>query len=146
MTESTNNVVKFGEAASRAVAASQSQSTRDSNGLDHKRKFLETFRRWEILFKRKDGGDVAAEKWLIAEYYDSLRHLTPEGFDRLTGMLKERCTFFPTIKECIELTRCGPYDYGHAFYRANHLRGTEARPLIAGPAPKTRHLALVAPD
>ena len=143
----TNNVVKFGEAANRAAAASQGQSTKESTSLiDHKRKFLETFRRWEILFKRKDGGDIAAEKWLIAEYYDSLRHLTAEGFDTLTGILKERCTFFPSIKECIEFTRCGPYDYGHAFYRARHLPGTQTTPLIAGPQPKTRHLALVAPN
>lgn len=130
-----------GQAALRAVAASQEQSTKGSNGSDndHKRKFLQTFRRWEILFKRKDGGDVEAEKWLIAEYYDSLRHLTPEGFDTLTRLLKERCTFFPTIRECIDLTRCGPHDYGHPFYATLHLPGTDAPRLIASAAPQTRH-------
>jgi hypothetical protein len=137
---SNSNVVTFGTAAAQAVAASQSQSTRDSASLAHRRKFLETFRRWELLFKRKDNGDVEAEKWLISEYYDSLRHLTAEGFDTLTRMLKERCTFFPTIRECIELTRCAPTDYGHPFYRANHLPSTQKTPLIAGSQPKTRHL------
>lgn len=122
-------------------AASHGQSMKDSTSLiAHKRKFFETFRRWEILFKRKDGGDVEAAKWLIAEYYDSLRHLTADGFDTLTRMLKERCTFFPTIRECIELTRCGPYDFGHPFYRAHHLPGTERRVLIEGSQPVTRHL------
>ena len=124
MTEHTgSNVVKFGEAAAKAVAASQSQSTRDSNGSTaaHKRAFLETFRRWEILFKRKDGGSVEAEKWLIAEYYDSLKHLSPEGFAALTRILKEECTFFPTIRECLERTRPkGPYDF-----QTNCLRGPE---------------------
>lgn len=82
----------------------------------HKRKFLETFRRWEILFKRKDTGDLQSEKWLIAEYYDSLKHLSEAGFDALTRQLKETCTFFPTIRECLELTKPKDrYDWGHPF-------------------------------
>ena len=136
----------FGQSALAAIGkiadqASPSQSTRDSIGLDHKRKFLETFRRWEILFKRKDGGDIQAEKWLIAEYYDSLRHLTADGFDALTAHLKENCTFFPTIRECLEFTNCGPYDYSHRFYRARHLASKGQNLLIAGPQPVTRHLS-----
>lgn len=90
--------------------------------MDRKRKFLETFRRWEILFKRKDGGDVQAEKWLIAEYYDSLKHLSDEGLDALTKRLKETCIFFPTIKECLEATRPnGPYDWAHPFLNKPQL-------------------------
>lgn len=63
------------------------------------------FRRWEIIFKRKDAGNVEAEKWLIAEYYDSLKHLSVEGFAELTRILKAECVFFPSIKECLERTR-----------------------------------------
>lgn len=105
------------DTALTAAAASPEQSTKDSTGSAvHKRKFLETFRRWEILFKRKDGGDIQAEKWLIAEYYDSLKHLSVDGFDMLTKRLKETCVFFPTIKECMEATRPnGPYDWSHPF-------------------------------
>lgn len=115
-----NPTKTFGQAALAAMgaAASQELSTKDSNSSEtaHKRKFLETFRRWEILFKRKDGGNVEAEKWLIAEYYDSLRHLSAEGLDMLTKRLKENCIFFPTIKECLEQTRpSGSYDWSHEF-------------------------------
>lgn len=109
----------FGEAAGKVLttaAASPEQSTKASNGSDdaHKRHFLQTFRRWEILFKRKDG-NVDADKWLIAEYYDSLGHLSEAGLDALTKILKETCTFFPTIKECLDATRCDQYDWGHPF-------------------------------
>jgi len=69
-----------------------------------------------MLFKRKDTGDTEAAKWLIAEYYASLGHLSAEGLRTLTDMLKERCTFFPTIKECLDLMRPKDrYDYGHPF-------------------------------
>jgi hypothetical protein len=90
-----------------AGAASPEQSTKALNFSEaaHKRAFLETFRRWEIIFKRKDGGNVEAEKWLIAEYYDSLKHLSVEGFAELTRILRDECTFFPSIKECLERTR-----------------------------------------
>jgi len=94
-----------------------------NSSADHKRKFLETFQRWDILFKRKDGRSIEAEKWLIAEYYDSLKHLSPEGLDVLTKMLKENCTFFPTIKECLDLIKpADQYDWGHPFLkRPPHL-------------------------
>lgn len=97
---------QFGMLAATVAAALPEQSTKDSNGSTaHKRAFLETFRRWEILFKRKDGANVEAEKWLIAEYYDSLKHLSPEGFKALTDILKQECTFFPTIRECLDRTK-----------------------------------------
>ena len=102
--------------------------------MTHKRKFLETFQRWEILFKRKDSGDVQAAKWLIAEYYDSLKHLSEAGFDALTKRLKETCVFFPTIRECLEATKpAGPYDWGHPFLKRPELfaRSTQALPAPA---------------
>lgn len=68
-----------------------------------------------MLFKRKDS-DVQSDKWLIAEYYKSLGHLTPMGFDKLTDLLKETCIFFPTIRECLEAVTCKDrYDWGHPF-------------------------------
>jgi len=82
---------------------------------DRKRHFLQVFRRWEALFKRSDRGDVQAEKWLIAEYYDSLGHLSPAGLEALTKLLKARCTFFPTIRECLDAMTTNPYDWGHPF-------------------------------
>ena len=93
--------------------------------------FLETFRRWEALFKRKDAGDAQAERWLVAEYYDSLGHLSADGLQTLTRMLKERCTFFPTIKECLDLIRPKDrYDWGHPFLnKPQHL-------FIAAPSRK----------
>ena len=111
---------QIGQVATRAltaVAASQEQSTKGLTGsINHKRAFLETFRRWEVLFKRKDAGDMQAEKWLIAEYYDSLGYLSADGFDVLTRLLKENCTFFPTIRECLDLMRPKDrYDWGHPF-------------------------------
>ena len=72
-----------------------------------------------MIFKRKDTGDVAADKWFIAEYYKSLGHLSPEGFEKLTERLKETCTFFPTIKECLDIIRpASRYDWGHPFLDA----------------------------
>lgn len=88
--------------------------------IEHKRAFLETFRRWEILFKRKDGDEPAA-KWLVAEYYDSLGHLSADGFCALTKILKEECTFFPSIKECLDRTRpTSKWDFS-----TNCLRGDQ---------------------
>lgn len=117
-----------------AAAASQGQSTTDSTGseLAHKRAFLEMFRRWEALFKRKDSGDLQADKWLIAEYYDSLGHLSPEGLRTLTRMLKETCTFFPSIRECLDLMRPKDrYDYGHPFLA--HYCGRPSNLVLAAP-------------
>ena len=122
MTDQTSQ--SFAQAASKAltaVAASQEQSTKGSTGSsEHKLAFLQTFRRWEILFKRADRGDVEADKWLIAEYYKSLGHLTPAGFELLTEQLKERCTFFPTIKECLEVINPPKYSYGNPFNNSAH--------------------------
>lgn len=133
----------LGQAAANAltaVAPSPEQSTRAStiSETERKRAFLETFRRWEALFKRKDSGDVQAEKWLIAEYYDSLGHLSPEGLNRLTKMLKETCIFFPSIKECLDLIRPKDrYDFTNPFILAH--RG-QASPLILE-APSRKALA-----
>lgn len=104
--------------AMTGVVTSLEQSTKESRSLenDHKRLFLQTFKRWEILFKRKDTGGPEDAKWLIAEYYKSLGHLTPAGLDKLTDLLKETCIFFPTIRECLEAITCKDrYDWGHPF-------------------------------
>lgn len=114
------------------VAASHEQSTKASRFLEneHKRLFLQTFKRWEVLFKRKDTGSAEDAKWLIAEYYKSLSHLTPEGFDKLTDILKETCVFFPTIRECLDAVTCKDrYDWGHPF------RGNPPALVYRAPAP-----------
>lgn len=90
------------------------------------------FRRWENLFKRKDG-NVESDKWLIAEYYKSLGHLSEAGLDKLTDVLKETCIFFPTIKECLDATRASRWDYGHPF---RSLCDPGPNPLLRAPAPR----------
>lgn len=129
----------FGQAAVQgltAAAASQEQSTKAFQSFDvadHKRAFLETFRRWSILFKRKDN-DIENDKWLIAEYYDSLGHLSEQGLDLLTKQLKENCTFFPTVKECLDIMRpADRWDYGHPF------RGNPPHLFVAKP-PAVKYL------
>lgn len=107
----------------------------------HKRHFLQTFRRWEALFKRADRGDVQAEKWLIADYYKSLGFLSPAGLEALTDVLKERCTFFPTIRECLEITRPKVDEFGNPFYRMRHLANGDDRMLIAPPVRRQELLA-----
>lgn len=79
------------------------------------------FRRWEALFKRADRGDVQAEKWLIADYFKSLGHLSPEGLEALTDELKAKCIFFPTIKECLDIMNPKRFDYASKFYSSKHL-------------------------
>lgn len=122
-----------------AAAASLEPQTKGSNGSqdEHKLYFLKTIRRWEMLFKRKDG-NVESDKWLIAEYYKSLGHLSEAGLDRLTEVLKETHTFFPTIKECLDATRCGQYDYGHPFIS---LKLGRSSPLLRAPAPAPLQIA-----
>ena len=128
----------FAQAAAQALiaaAASPAPSTTAlpiSSEVDHKRHFLATFRRWSIIFKRRDG-DVQDDKWLVAEYYDSLRHLSEAGMDALTDRLKESCIFFPSIRECLEQTKAGRYEYGHPF-----RGGASGAQLRADP---TRHIA-----
>lgn len=99
---------------------------------EHRKYFLQVFRRWEALFKRSDRGDVQAEKWLIAEYYDSLKHLSPIGMEALTRQLKQRCTFFPTVKECLEAIRPGgQYDWGHPFLGHKRELYGQSSPLLS---------------
>lgn len=83
-----------------------------------------------MLFKRKDA-DVESDKWLIAEYYKSLGHLSEAGLDKLTEILKETNVFFPTIKECLDATRCGQYDWGHPFRSPRMLRSAPPASLAA---------------
>jgi len=71
------------------------------------------FRRWEALFKRKDRGDEEAERWLVAEYYRSLMHLSPAGLEALTEQLKASATFFPSIRECLDLCKPKPFAWGN---------------------------------
>ena len=111
--------VLTGAAASQSPSVTGSHtSTQNLPGyearLEHKRAFLAAFQRWERIFKRKDG-EPNAEKWLIAEYYDSLGDLSEQGLETLTKMLKAKCTFFPSIKECLDAMACDRYDYGHPF-------------------------------
>jgi hypothetical protein len=124
-----------------AAAALQEQLTKDSTSLneenERKRHFLQTFRRWEALFKRADRGDVQAEKWLIADYFKSLGHLSAEGLEALTDELKARCIFFPTIKECLEITNPKRFDYANPFYALRHLGG-DAKMLAATEKPNAR--------
>lgn len=102
---------------------------------DHKRHFLSVFRRWEALFKRADRGDIQAEKWLIAEYFASLGHLNEHGLTLLTGELKKRCTFFPTIRECLEIINVPQIsaNYASPFYRPR-LPVTFQQEALAAPA------------
>lgn len=134
----------IGQVALIAVAALQEQSTKASTSLAdeiaHKRHFLQTFRRWEALFKRADRGDVQAEKWLIADYYKSLCHLSPAGLEALTDELKERCTFFPTIRECLEVTRPKQFDYGNRFYRLRHIEEVGSPLLLQGGQAMLAHM------
>lgn len=129
----------FGSIASKAMtdaAASFEPSTKENSTsigspeIEHRRHFLQTFRRWAMLFKRKDG-DVEADKWLIAEYYKSLGHLSEQGLDRLTDVLKETCVFFPTIKECLDITRPGKWEFSHPFYSIPNRRPA---PSLSAPA------------
>ena len=137
-------VNQIGEVLPTAVAALQEQSTRDSTSLAdeiaRKKHFLQVFRRWEALFKRADRGDVQAEKWLIADYFKSLGHLSAEGLEALTEELKARCVFFPTIKECLEITRPGRYDFGNPFYRLRHLNAGDPK-MLAAPERNQRQIA-----
>lgn len=137
-------VNQIGEVLQTAVAALQEQSTKDSTSLAdeiaRKKHFLQVFRRWEALFKRADRGDVQAEKWLIADYFKSLGHLSAEGLEALTEELKARCVFFPTIKECLEITRPGRYDFGNPFYRLRHLNAGDPK-MLAAPERNQRQIA-----
>lgn len=108
--------------------------------IARKKHFLQVFRRWEALFKRADRGDVQAEKWLIADYFKSLGHLSAEGLEALTEELKARCVFFPTIKECLEITRPGRYDFGNPFYRLRHLNAGDPK-MLASPERNQRQIA-----
>jgi hypothetical protein len=134
--------VQIGQAVSTAVAASQEQLTKDSTFLAEeiarKKHFLQIFRRWEMLFKRADKGDVQAEKWLIADYFKSLGHLSPDGLELLTDELKKVCTFFPSVKECLEITNPKQYDYGSPFYRLRHLQTDQH--LLAAPEKRNERL------
>ena len=110
----------FAQAMDGALAevASNVQSTKDSRILEAERKrhFLTVMLRWQAIFKRADSGSIENDKWLLAEYYKSLGHLTERGLDTLTEELKTRCTFFPSIKECLETINPPRYSYSNPFY------------------------------
>lgn len=117
----------FGQAAATGLAAIEQGSkhhTRQSNISSenyHKRAFFRHYRLWAVIFKSKDG-DINEERWLVAEYYKSLSHLSEEGFERLTERLKATCTFFPTIRECLDLIKpASQYDWGHPFLNAPQM-------------------------
>ena len=111
--------------------------------IARKKHFLQIFRRWEALFKRADKGDIQAEKWLIADYFKSLGHLSEVGLEALTDELKKRCIFFPTIKECLDIIKPARFDYGNPFYKLVHLREGDPK-MLAAPISKitqTKQLA-----
>ena len=109
--------------------------------LERKREFLAIFQRWERLFKRRDG-EANAEKWLIAEYYDSLGHLSADGLAALTKLLKSRCTFFPTIAECLAAMKCDPYDWGNPFRGGGRALTYAGEAMaLAGPAHERKQIA-----
>jgi hypothetical protein len=128
---------QFGHMAQQITAAAASgQSTKPSNTLDHKRAFVTHYRRWAMMFRGKDTGDAQSEKWLMAEYYQSLSHLSEEGFEVLTQLLKENCTFFPTIKECLDVMKPKDrYDWGHPFLAVH--RGRPSSLTISRPSARS---------
>ena len=92
---------------------------------------------------------MQAERWLIAEYYDSLGYLSVEGMDTLTKLLKENCTFFPTIRECLDVMRPKDhYDWGHPFLNAH--KGLPSELVASKPSAKVLAIQntprLAAPD
>lgn len=123
----------LGQAAQAIVEqAFNGSQTKPSSTLDneHKRAFAQTFKRWAILFRRKDGNEDD-DRWMMAEYYQSLNFLTAEGFDALTDELKRECTFFPSIRECLLITNPGKYNYqarfgGDPAYMPKLFRSTPA--------------------
>lgn len=142
MTDSSPEIAKSFQAAMAtaltAAAPSPEQSTMGSTSSDHvdrKRHFLQVFRRWEALFKRADRGDEQAEKWFIAEYYKSLGHLSHDGLEALTEQLKCRCTFFPTIKECLEIINVPQLSgqWGNPFINRSPALYVDQRPALSAP-------------
>lgn len=145
MTEDRRETAKpFSEAMSSAltaVAPSQGSSTTQTHSsissveIERKRHFLQVFRRWEAVFKRADRGDEQSEKWLIAEYFRSLSHLSPEGLEALTDQLKRRCTFFPTIRECLGIINVAPLsgDWGNPFINRRPALYHDERKALAAP-------------
>lgn len=123
---------QFGQLAQQITAAAAfGPSMKPCNSSDHKRAFATHYRRWAMMFRGKDTGDAESERWLMAEYYQSLGHLSAEGFEALTQLLKENCTFFPTIRECLDLMKPKDrYDWGHPFLAVAQGRPS---PLVIGP-------------
>ncbi len=126
------------ETALTAAAPSPESSTRGSNTSSEaalKRHFLQVFRRWEAVFKRADRGDEVAEKWLVAQYFKALGHLSPAGLEALSEQLMRKNTFFPTIRECLEIIN------------VPQLSGQWGNPFINRPAAlyQDQHAALAAP-
>lgn len=76
---------------------------------EHRLAFVETFRRWGLIFGRRDRNEDDDE-WLVAEYYSSLSHLSVEGFRELTQALKRTVTWFPTIMECLSIIEHDSYN------------------------------------
>lgn len=116
---------QFGEAAQNALAAVSNRQSKKPEQISAEREaklhFITVMERWQAIFKRADSGNVTNDKWLLAEYFDSLGHLGPRGLDLLTKELKARCTFFPTIKECLEIINPQRYDYANPFYASKWL-------------------------
>jgi hypothetical protein len=126
---------QFGQLAAQITEAQGSaRQTKPLHSSGHKRAFVREYQRWALLFRCKDTGDTESEKWLIAEYYESLQYLSEEGFVELTKLLKANCTFFPTIRECLDLMKPKDrYDWGHPFLAAHN--GTATPLLRNSPSP-----------
>lgn len=89
-----------------------------------------------MLFKRADKGSVEAEKWLIAEYYRALGHLNDAGLRALTDRLVETCTFFPSIRECLDITRPKQGDFANPFYGSDYARLTDGPCMLGSGRPR----------
>ena len=130
----------FGQAAQtalhQATANSQSQKGGHCSDSDNMTAFFDAYDTWTVLFAHRASGSVEDEKLRAVHYYESLKHLSPAGFAKLTEVLREHCTFFPSIAECLKHTRpADRYDYGHPFH------GAERSGLFIASQPDVRRLA-----
>jgi len=130
----------FAAAINAALTAAQhstEQSTKASRASEGERKrhFLTVMKRWAAVFKRADSGDIEKEMWLIAEYFKAIGHLSPAGLEALTEQLLRKCTFFPTIRECIEIIEVPQLSgqWGNPFINRNPALYVDQRPALAAP-------------
>jgi len=127
------------DAALTAAQPSTEQSTKDSRASEGERKrhFLTIMKRWGSVFKRADSADIEKEMWLIAEYFKALGHLSPAGLEALTEQLLRKCTFFPSIRECLEIVNVPQLSgqWGNPFINRPAALYHDQRAALAAPRP-----------